>query len=444
LLTLSVTRVDVLVSIAEDLLRNAKPEELHDLANSVIPGRETWRQSLEPFLGLPPRPSTAITSSLGGIVHLVSSKLSDSFWEKLEGVARDSNRASSAFRLTSYAARVLALPKAFESLNTELRETLFYYFPLAVQLIDDDLSIEGSIGITGLELSEDREDYMEIVNKGRSVINSWISSTVTTYANNKSPISDSLSTFWERTIETITDTSPESYRLGEVFAKIMPEVASHKKPDLLMLLAREIRKMNPVRAAATLAVWGPGMVSNPAGTRLCNELVAEVTGINPEKDLDESKYAAETLLCCWLLILSGVKFMSLFNIIAQGEESVVASVPTQRLIFLVKHILQVSQSRVDFFKIRAEILKILTIVLRSVSDIYGSHWAESIELLSITWKETNGGDASLPSLHASLRLFALLKSMVNGEGNDDLEDAWTESKSELFSGLVSVLGKLGT
>lgn len=285
-----IRRVDVLVNIAEDLLRNAKAQELHDLANSVIPGCEMWRQSLEPFFGLPPRPSTAITSPLGGIVHLVNSKLSDSFWEKLEGVSRDSNRASSAFRLTSYATRVLAIPNVFESLDIGQRETLFYYFPLAVQLIDDDLSIEGSIGITGLELSEDREEYMDIVNKGRSVINNWAQG-----AKDKDLASDALSTFWERTIETISDTSPESYRLGEVFAKIMPEVAAHKSRDAFMQLAREIRKMNPVRAAATLAVWGPEMVSNPAGTRLCNELVAEVTGSNPEKSFTESKYAADTL-----------------------------------------------------------------------------------------------------------------------------------------------------
>jgi hypothetical protein len=32
------------------------------------------------------------------------------------------------------------------------------------------------------------------------------------------------------------------------------------------------------------------MVSNPAGTRLCNELVAEVTGYNPQKNPKDGKY----------------------------------------------------------------------------------------------------------------------------------------------------------
>jgi hypothetical protein len=135
--------------------------------------------------------------------------------------------------------------------------------------------------------------------------------------------------------------------------------------------------------------------------------------------------------------------MSLLNILTQGEESVVVSVPTQRLVFLVKHLLRIPQSGVDLANIKAEIFKILTTVLRTLSEIYGSHWADSIELLSTTWKETSGGDTALPSLHASFRLFALLKSMANGEGNDDLEDAWAESKTELFKCLVSTLHRLG-
>jgi hypothetical protein len=73
-----------------------------------------------------------------------------------------------------------------------------------------------------------------------------------------------------------------------------------------------------------------------------------------------------------------------------------ASVPTQRLIFLIKHILQVSQSRVDFFKIRAEILKVLTIVLRSISDgksdysIWYDNQGMSTNLVIYEAKDING------------------------------------------------------
>ncbi|KAL1988798.1 hypothetical protein VTN96DRAFT_7682 [Rasamsonia emersonii] len=420
--------VDSLVNIAEELFRTAKPEEQHELAKNILPSRQSWKDSLEPFLGLPPRPSTAITSPLGGIVYLIDHNLSDSFWQKLEGVSRDSDRCSSAFRLASYVAKVLSLPNVMESLGAEERETLFYYFPLAIQLIDDDLSIEGCTGITGLEDSEDREEYMEIVNRGRSIISSWIHSDARLNSEDRNSISEALFNFWERSLESLEDTSPESYRVGEAFAKIMSEAETRKSTksmDSWVELLKEIRKINVVRAAATLLVWRHSIMSNPAGTRLCNELVADVTGINPQKDPIE-----------------GLQKLSLLNILIQGEENVVESIPTQRLVFLVKHLIQCLQSGVESINIKAETFKVLTVVLRLLSEIYGSHWADTIEILNTTWKETSGGDEALPALHGSFRLFASLKSMANGEGNDDLEDAWAESKAELIKNLVSTLHKL--
>ncbi|KAL1963884.1 hypothetical protein VTN77DRAFT_7690 [Rasamsonia byssochlamydoides] len=420
--------VDSLVNIAEELLLTAKPEEKHDLANNILPSRQSWKDALEPFLGLPPRPSTAITSPLGGIVYLIDHDLPDSFWQKLESVPRDSNRSSSAFRLASYVTKVLSLPNVMESLGAEERESLFYYFPLAIQLIDDDLSIEGCTGITGLEVSEDREEYTEIVNQGRSIIHSWIHSDARLNSESGNSLSEELFTFWERALESLEDTSPESYRVGEAFAKIMSEAETRKSTktmDSLAGLLKEIRKTNVVRAAATLVVWRHSIMSNPAGTRLCNELVADVTGFNSQKDPIE-----------------GLHKLSLLNILIQGEENVVASIPTQRLVFLVKHLIQCVQSGLESINVEAEIFKVLTVVLRLLSEIYGSHWADTIEILISTWKETSGGDEALPALHASFRLFASIKSMANGEGNDDLEDAWKESKAELVKSLVSTLHKL--
>lgn len=120
-----------------------------------------------------------------------------------------------------------------------------------------------------------------------------------------------------------------------------------------------------------------------------------------------------------------------------------ASIPTQRLVFLVKHLIQCLQSGLESINLRAEIFKIMTVVLRLLSEIYGSHWADTIEILESTWKETSGGDEALPALHGSFRLLSSLKSMISGEGNDDLEDAWAESKTELVRSLVSTLPRLG-
>lgn len=122
---------------------------------------------------------------------------------------------------------------------------------------------------------------------------------------------------------------------------------------------------------------------------------------------------------------------------------IVDSIPTQRMVFLVKNLIQVLQSSSGSPDIKTEVFKTLSLVVRSLSEIYGSHWTESFEALSNTWKEIGGGDAGLPVLHSSLRLFAVLRDLVKSNANDDLVDAWRDSKEDLFESLVSTVNKLG-
>lgn len=272
-----------MVRIAEDLLQRLEPKDYQSILADVFPSDETWKASLEPFLGLPPRPSTSITSPLGGTVHLISNELSPSFWTKIENVPRDSSGESLAFRLTAYVTKLLSVANVFEYLNAEQRESLFHYLPLALQLINDDMSIEGSIGLVGLQLSEDSEGVLEIASSGRSIVSAWIYSDVHP-GDSQSSISKELHDSWNRKIEALSDVSPESYRIGEAYVKLMSEKEIVRSSEELASLAREIRKLNPIRAAAILAIWGPYISSSPAGTRLCNELIAESTGFNPQKN----------------------------------------------------------------------------------------------------------------------------------------------------------------
>jgi hypothetical protein len=89
----------------------------------------------------------------------------------------------------------------------------------------------------------------------------------------------------------------------------------------------------------------------------------------------------------------------------------------------------------------AEICKLLAGALRPICEIYGSFWADIIDDLISVWDKTSGCDESLSLLHGSFRLFACLKSFW--EANDDLKDAWVESKTKLSNGLILTLKKLG-
>lgn len=122
----------------------------------------------------------------------------------------------------------------------------------------------------------------------------------------------------------------------------------------------------------------------------------------------------------------------------------VSSIPTQRLVFLAKHLISCLQSEIKSQGLKAEIMRTLTFVLPCLGEIYGSHWEVSMEILSSSWRETGGGDEGLPVLETSFRLFACLKSIVDDEeSNDDVKDAWSDHKTTLFNDLTSTLRKFG-
>lgn len=139
----------------------------------------------------------------------------------------------------------------------------------------------------------------------------------------------------------------------------------------------------------------------------------------------------------------GLRKLALLNILLSGEENFVSSIPTQRLVFLAKHLLECLRSDVKSLGLRAEILRTLAFILPGLAEIYGSHWEESMDILSEIFREINGGEEGLPLLFSSFRLFARLKSMAEGDSNDDLQDAWSARKTGLFNELASTISKFG-
>ena len=93
--------------------------------------------------------------------------------------------------------------------------------------------------------------------------------------------------------------------------------------------------------------------------------------------------------------------------------------------------------------LKAEIIKTLSFVLPALGEIYGSHWEESMDIMSAVFRETNGGEESLPLLVSSFRLFSKLKSISEGDSNDDVQDAWSDRKTNLFNDVASTIDKFG-
>jgi hypothetical protein len=259
----------------------------------LLPSRRAWEEALAPFLQLPPRPSVSITTSLGGVVHLIKRELSESFQALWPTIPRDADHRSSAIRLAIYTISVLANSDIVKHLDQDDLETLFRFLPLVIQLIDDDLSMENSNGISGLELADQREEYMETVLDGRTVVTKWIRDNEPVGFAPETTLSSLFTAFWEARLEELKDTSPSDYRVGEAFVRIMSVADSSQKSkssEDIAQICRDARSANIIRSASWFAVLRGSILSNPVGNRICNELVADITGLKAEDSTQSGKY----------------------------------------------------------------------------------------------------------------------------------------------------------
>jgi hypothetical protein len=259
-------------------------------------------------------------------------------------------------------------------------------------------------------------------------------------------ISSALTSSWENKLEKLSGNSPVDYRIGEAFTKIMTsiDVVEHpKSADEVAKICRESRTANAIRSASWFAVLRSPILSSPVGSRVCNELVADSTGLKPLDPTSDGMFQHSFKDCLSSDNGLGLRKLALLNILLSGEENFVSTIPTQRLVFLAKHLIECLHSDMKFLGLKAEILRTLTFILPGLAEIYGSHWEESMDILSVIFKETNGGEEGLPLLFSSFRFFARLKSMAEGDSNDDLQDAWSERKTGLFNEVASTIGNFG-
>ena len=161
----------------------------------------------------------------------------------------------------------------------------------------------------------------------------------------------------------------------------------------------------------------------------------------------------------------------LLNALLQNQPDIAETVAQRRLIFFVQHIaksFEPEENNGDVpFEVKAEAFRALTMLLPFMKDIYGEHWSSLLNALPAFWSiaekaNVKGGRAgyelyvngrkrtptmvtdeihrALPCIHASLKMFAVLRKLRNDEEvNDDLVDAWKETEAQASTGLVGLL-----
>ena len=416
-----------LVALAIEAYDSSNSENQNDLATSIFPSSEQWLAALTPFLKRSPSPSTAITSALQGTVILacsVNSNVTD------EDSMHDAEGFSHLARLTLYTIRLMKDTDLIQTLPAGVVDGVYSFFPQALHFISDKLDMSTANAAWTSSSSEVMEEMIEVLAEGQKLINEWIERQEDS-GDTKDDVS--IAKCWLDKLANIRGTDAISYHIGCTFAAILAECTDrngtsrydsswqehvntlHKSPDV-------------VRSAAILAVTKESLAGSAQGKRLCNELIATAT--DNKKLLDD---------------VASTRPLILLNIYLSGQEDVLESLPTQRVVFLMKTLVRDLEDENAPLRVLAEVVKVLALILPFVEDIYGEHWGQILSFLYTLWHDPIRLPDDMALLHASLRLYSRLHAMTKTEEpNDDLIDAWKDSQKKLESGLQVALGAFNT
>ncbi|KAH5107178.1 E3 ubiquitin protein ligase listerin [Parastagonospora nodorum] len=416
--------VETLVDLAKQCITAGQE---WDVLKNVLPVVHDWEISLAPFLDSPPRPSLAITNPLGGAVYLVDQTASST----LPKVPRDADGYSAAYRITQYVTRLLQETDLFppEKIPAELRDNYLRLVALTIQLADDNLGLAGANGLWVNYNAEAEADAMTFISDAQPFVTQELKYLSSEWSDNGLlPWATQLLSNVEAT------TSPRSYYTARAYSVLISDAIemtgwrNAATPSLQdgLKAARKEKAIMPI--LAYLSAFKEPLAAAKACERMCNELIADLTGVDIAQKSDEALRQ--------LVQLNSVL----------GQEGIIESIAKQRLVFFVKHVVPWVQSAEVGRPIRAELCRALTVLIPIMGDMYGEHWSDLLSSLSASWVSTNGldnetgEDSSIPFVHASLKLYAQLRSLTQiEEPNDDLIDAWKETEQAVADGLINLL-----
>lgn len=433
--------VDSLIDQAFKVLKPVTGEDRAAIAAQLLPESPQWFSITKPFLTIPPDPSLAITNPLGGAVYMV-----DRSDEKLElkatgDVPRDSNGYSPALRMAIYVSSLIANSDIFELISTEQRTDIAFYLSLLLSLASDNLGLEGANDLWIQYNSEVDDEMTQFVSRTQTLVARWLETTDSPDLRSTTE-AGFLGVAGRRLLDRSLGLSATAYNSARAFSAIQSELIElhgmDPKVTMEESVLKTIRKGSDVFHSIALLT---GLRPRKDSIKLCNEIIADLTGLRLERNQTESEGPAVFINVDLALTGSGLRQLIILNSILQNQDGIADGIPQQRLVFLTKHFISSLKQETMSPPVIAEILRVFEVVLPIIKGIYGSHWAEILQLLSGLWSPRLSGDGQeLPVIHASLRLYMAIKTIIgDDDGNDDLEDAWKECLGALSKGLINLL-----
>ncbi|OQO01946.1 hypothetical protein B0A48_12419 [Cryoendolithus antarcticus] len=397
-------------------------DESWEATVQALPSLDTWDQSLNSIMTVPV-PSLAILSPHGDAISLVD----DGHHSKT--VQLDGEGLSQAMRIAVYIINVLRSDDgrmrmiSHGDLALEWLRRIITNLSITATVAEENLSIPGTNRMWASSPESDRE-ALDFVVEARKL----------TQALCNAP---SLRTWLLREAldsqadGTGTSNSPQAYYTSLAFGTLVSDLFEVSGNDAETVkrceeVIRHLRKSEDIFALLSrIQGFALPLAGSQYMNRLCNELVADLTGLDPE--------TAEPAVFRGLVTL---------NAVLRTQEDMAECIAKQRLIFLVKHVvawLQGSGSEA----VITETAKLLPSLLPAMKDMYGEHWTQILEALEAIWSNLQAGELTetcVPTLHATLKLLGTLRGLATeDEANEDLCDALKAHDGKIFSSLLALL-----
>lgn len=404
-----------LIDLSKEILRDTSADAA-EVSASLMPSTTQWQGALKSHTyGRRPL-SLTVTSILHGVLFMIEQKNMPSSADDI----RDGDEFSLLFRLVLYATRMLSDTAISERLSPEHLRTLYYYYPLGLQLVNEKLTLESANDIWENTSDEVTEEAAATLSQGNALVQQWL-------------VNEPIFEVWTKDIRSVTDLTFWSYLRGLTFTDIISRfVDEHGPARVTSLFEAEYKDIHRspevVRSASLICACRDHLISSQQGRRTLNELVAACT------DLKASSPST-----------SGLQPLVLLDLLLNGNFEALEGVPSQRLVFLMQTLLRLlTGSTSGVLEYQTLAMRILDPVLMSTKDIYGDHWSQFLEYIVSLWSNGNDLDEDLPLLHASLRIYARLRTLAKSdESNEDLVDAWEAAQGPLGEGLLQVLQSFG-
>lgn len=394
----------------------------HVNAEELLPTFQDWQTAFQPHFDIETQRSLSITSPLRGAVWTIEpgvqrTPLTGVIWSKESPkIVRDAEEFSQLFRITFFVVKVFRPNiSKLNAISSSTKTTspvhcLFQWLPAALELINEKLTLDNANGIWLGSTDEVLQAASDVLSEGLSIVASWFDN-------------EAFVNCWLDTGSRIEETDRCSYICALAFQRILTNIFDLQKSKVLQKFSSTLdsihKSSNTVQSSALLSALGVHILNGPSGLKTVNELISHVT----HSQLDFPR-------------------LVLLNILLAGDAVILAKVPQQRLVFLFKSLLSQIEEPHSVATL-SESLFLASMVVMYVQDIYGDHWEKILQGLIDIWSTIHAGDVSL--IYSSLQTYSALKLCLDSEEvNDDLQDAWSAGRKDIYFSLLRCLEALST